>query len=90
MRQADEGVEALRQVVDTLITIPNDRLSSLADRRATLLDMFKRADDVLLFAVKGISDLIMKPGLINVDFADVRTVMGEMGPGFDGYRHCQG
>jgi cell division protein FtsZ len=79
MRKADDGVKALRQVVDTLITIPNDRLSSLADRRATLLDMFKRADDVLLFAVKGISDLIMKPGLINVDFADVRTVMAEMG-----------
>jgi cell division protein FtsZ len=79
MRKADDGVKALRQVVDTLITIPNDRLSSLADRRATLLDMFKRADDVLLYAVKGISDLIMKPGLINVDFADVRTVMGEMG-----------
>ncbi len=79
LRKAEEGVKALRQAVDTLITIPNDRLSSLADRRATLLDMFKRADDVLLFAVKGISDLIMKPGLINVDFADVRTVMAEMG-----------
>jgi cell division protein FtsZ len=79
MRKAEEGVKALRQAVDTLITIPNDRLSSMADRRATLLDMFKRADDVLLHAVKGISDLIMKPGLINVDFADVRTVMGEMG-----------
>jgi cell division protein FtsZ len=79
MRKAEEGVKALRQAVDTLITIPNDRLSSLADRRATLLEMFKRADDVLLYAVKGISDLIMKPGLINVDFADVRTVMGEMG-----------
>jgi cell division protein FtsZ len=78
-RKAEEGVKALRQVVDTLITIPNDRLSSLADRRATLLDMFKRADDVLLYAVKGISDLIMKPGLINVDFADVKTVMSEMG-----------
>jgi cell division protein FtsZ len=79
MHKAEEGVKALRQAVDTLITIPNDRLSSLADRRATLLEMFKRADDVLLYAVKGISDLIMKPGLINVDFADVRTVMGEMG-----------
>jgi cell division protein FtsZ len=79
MRKAEEGIKALRQSVDTLITIPNDRLSSLADRRATLLEMFKRADDVLLYAVKGVSDLIIKPGLINLDFADVRSVMGEMG-----------
>jgi cell division protein FtsZ len=79
MRKAEDGVKALRQVVDTLITIPNDRLTSLAERRATLLEMFKRADDVLLYAVKGISDLIMKPGLINLDFADVKTVMSEMG-----------
>ncbi|QCQ22462.1 cell division protein FtsZ [Desulfoglaeba alkanexedens] len=78
-RNAEEGLKALQEVVDTLITIPNDRLTSLADRRATLLDMFRRADDVLLHAVKGISDLIIQPGLINVDFADVKTVMSEMG-----------
>ncbi len=78
-RNADEGLKSLQGVVDTLITIPNDRLLCLADRRATFLEMFKRADDVLLYAVKGISDLIVNPGYINVDFADVKTVMGEMG-----------
>ncbi len=78
-RQAEEGLEALKAVVDTLITIPNDRLLGLAPRNASFLEMLKRADDVLLCAVKGISDLIMIPGLINLDFADVRTVMGEMG-----------
>ena len=78
-RNADEGLKSLQEVVDTLITIPNNRLLCLADRRATFLEMFKRADDVLLFAVKGISDLIVNPGYINVDFADVKTVMGEMG-----------
>ncbi len=81
MRQqkADEGLKALEAVVDTLITIPNNRLLCLADKRATVLEMFRRADDVLLFAVKGISDLIVHPGYINVDFADLKTVMGEKG-----------
>ena len=79
MRKAEQGIVELRKVVDTLITIPNDRLLSLADKRATLLQMFKKVDDVLTHAVKGISDLITNPGLINVDFADVRTVMGEAG-----------
>ncbi|MGV8073926.1 MAG: cell division protein FtsZ [Syntrophobacteraceae bacterium] len=78
-RNADEGLKALQDSVDTLITIPNNRLLCLADRRATFLEMFKKADDVLLFAVKGISDLITHPGYINVDFADLRTVMGEKG-----------
>lgn len=78
-RHAEEGLKALQEVVDTLITIPNDRLLCLADRRATFLEMVKRADDVLLYAVKGISDLIVNPGYFNVDFADVKTVMGEMG-----------
>lgn len=78
-RNADQGLKALEEAVDTLITIPNNRLLCLADKRATFLEMFKRADDVLLFAVKGISDLITHPGYINVDFADLRTVMGEMG-----------
>jgi len=76
---ADDGLKALEEVVDTLIVIPNNRLICLADRRATLLDMLKRADDVLYYAVKGISDLIVNPGYINVDFADVKTVMAEMG-----------
>jgi cell division protein FtsZ len=79
MRNADTGMKALQDVVDTLITIPNNRLLCLADRRATFLEMIKRADDVLLYAVKGISDLIIKQGYINVDFNDVKTVMGEMG-----------
>jgi cell division protein FtsZ len=78
-RNADQGLKALSEVVDTLISIPNDRLTSLAAKRATLLEMFQTADNVLLHAVKGISDLIMNPGLINVDFADVKTVMSEMG-----------
>ncbi|RLB00985.1 MAG: cell division protein FtsZ [Deltaproteobacteria bacterium] len=79
MRKAEQGIIELKKVVDTLITIPNDRLLSLADKRATLLDMFKKVDDVLMHAVKGIADLITHPGLINVDFADVKTVMGEAG-----------
>ncbi|UCG11507.1 MAG: cell division protein FtsZ [Deltaproteobacteria bacterium] len=79
MQQADVGIKELRKVVDTIITIPNDRLLSLAAKRATFLEMLKKADDVLLYAVKGISDLITIPGLINLDFADVRTIMSEMG-----------
>ncbi len=79
MRQAEDGIRELRKHVDTLITIPNDRLLSLADKNATFLEMLKKADDVLLYAVKGISDVIIVPGLINVDFADVRTIMSEMG-----------
>ncbi len=79
LRHADEGLKALQDTVDTVITIPNNRLLCLADRRATFLEMIKRADDVLLYAVKGISDLIIKQGYINVDFNDVKTVMGEMG-----------
>ena len=78
-RNADEGLKALQGVVDTLITIPNNRLLCLADRRSTFLECFRRVDDVLLYAVKGISDLIIHPGYINVDFADVKTVMAEMG-----------
>ncbi len=79
MRQAEEGVEELKKVVDTLIVIPNTRLRSLAPKNARFTDMLKKADEVLLYAVKGISDLIMHPGFINLDFADVRTVMSEMG-----------
>ncbi|MHC1729756.1 MAG: cell division protein FtsZ [Syntrophobacteraceae bacterium] len=79
IRNADDGLKALQDTVDTLITIPNNRLLCLADKRSTFLEMIKRADDVLLYAVKGISDLIIKQGYINVDFNDVKTVMGEMG-----------
>lgn len=79
LKQAEEGIQELRQVVDTLITIPNDRLISLATKKATFLEMLKKADDVLLYAVKGISDLVVIPGLINLDFADVKAIMSEMG-----------
>ena len=79
MRAADSGIKELREVVDTIITIPNNRLLSLAAKKATFLEMLKKADDVLLYAVKGISDLITIPGLINLDFADVKTIMSEMG-----------
>jgi cell division protein FtsZ len=79
MSQAEEGLKALKDVVDTVITIPNDRLRGLASRSATMLEMFKRADEVLLHSVKGITDLIMMPGLVNLDFADVRTTMSKAG-----------
>jgi len=79
MRQADEGMRELKDAVDTLIAIPNQRLLAIAGRTTSLLDTFKKADDVLLQAVRGISDLITVHGLINLDFADVRTIMGEMG-----------
>ena len=78
-RQAEEGIQNLQVAVDTLITIPNDRLLSVAGQKTTMLDAFRKADEVLLNAVQGISDLITIPGLINVDFADVRTIMKEMG-----------
>ena len=79
MRQAEEGIEELKASVDTLIVIPNQRLLSIAAKTTTMLDAFHKSDDVLLQAVRGISDLIITPGLINLDFADVRTVMAEMG-----------
>ena len=78
-KQAESGLNELKNAVDTLITIPNQRLLAVADERTTLLDTFKKADEVLLNAVQGISDLITIPGLINVDFADVRTIMSNMG-----------
>src|SRR6056300_442747 len=76
---AQQGIEALSEHVDSLITIPNEKLLDVLGKDASLLDAFKAANDVLLGAVKGIADLIMHPGMINVDFADVRTVMSEMG-----------
>jgi cell division protein FtsZ len=78
-RQAEEGIATLQACVDTLITIPNDRLLAVAGQKTTMLDAFRKADEVLLNAVQGISDLITIPGLINVDFADVRTIMKDMG-----------
>ncbi len=79
MRQAEDGLRELRDNVDTLITIPNQRLLGVVDRKTTLLESFRMADDILRQAVAGISDLVTIPGLVNVDFADVRTVMSRMG-----------
>jgi cell division protein FtsZ len=79
MRQADLGLEELKNAVDTLIVIPNQRLLSIANRNTTMLEAFRRADEVLLEAVRGISDLVTVHGLVNLDFADVRTIMCGMG-----------
>ena len=79
LMQAEAGLEALRECVDTVITIPNERLLSIIDRKTPLTDAFTLADDVLRQAIQGISDLILVPGLINLDFADVKTIMSGMG-----------
>lgn len=84
MKNAEAGWEELKKHVDTIITIPNDRILSLTQRHTTFVDGMKMADDVLVQAVKGITDLINLPGYINPDFADVRTVMNEMGPALMG------
>ena len=81
---AEKGLEELKQSVDTLITIPNQRLLSISDKGMSLIESFKKADEVLLHASKSISDLITIPGLINLDFADVKTIMSEMGMAFMG------
>lgn len=84
MKNAESGWEELKKHVDTIITIPNDRILSLTQKNTRFLDGMKMADDVLVQAVKGITDLINLPGYINPDFADVRTVMNEMGPALMG------
>ncbi|MGD8668136.1 MAG: cell division protein FtsZ [Desulfobacterales bacterium] len=76
---AESGIDTLKRVVDTAISIPNDRLRGLAPKKAKLMDMFLKADEILLHSVKGITDLIMMPGLVNLDFADVRTTMSKAG-----------
>ncbi len=77
--QADEGITELRKIVDTLIAVPNQRLLGMGGKNLTLLEAFNKADDILYHAVKGISDLIIVTGLINLDFADVKAIMSEMG-----------
>src|SRR6185503_17732932 len=77
--QAERGLEELRDCVDTVITIPNERLLATINRTTSLTDAFASADDVLRQAIQGISDLILVPGLINLDFADVKTIMSGMG-----------
>jgi len=78
-KQADEGILELKKAADTVITIPNDRLRGLASKNAKMVDMFRKADEILLHSVKGITDLIMMPGLVNLDFADVKTTMSRAG-----------
>ena len=90
MRQAEEGVEALQKVVDTLIIIPNQNLFRLANENTTFTDAFSLADDVLYQGVKGVTDLMVRPGLINLDFADVRAVMDEMGKAMMGTGEASG
>ncbi|MGD3104973.1 cell division protein FtsZ [Streptomyces sp. YGL11-2] len=88
--QAEDGIASLREEVDTLIVIPNDRLLSISDRQVSVLDAFKSADQVLLSGVQGITDLITTPGLINLDFADVKSVMSEAGSALMGIGSARG
>jgi len=90
MRQAEDGVEALQKVVDTLIIIPNQNLFRLANEKTTFTEAFSMADDVLYQGVKGVTDLMVRPGLINLDFADVRAVMDEMGKAMMGTGEASG
>ncbi|GAA6187488.1 cell division protein FtsZ [Litorivita sp. NS0012-18] len=90
MKQADEGIEALQKVVDTLIIIPNQNLFRLANEKTTFTEAFSMADDVLYQGVKGVTDLMVRPGLINLDFADVRAVMDEMGKAMMGTGEATG
>ena len=87
---AEAGIDALRDEVDTLIVIPNDRLLSISDRNVSVMDAFRQADQVLLSGVQGITDLITTPGLINLDFADVKSVMQGAGSALMGIGHAQG
>jgi cell division protein FtsZ len=90
MKQAEDGVEALQKVVDTLIIIPNQNLFRLANEKTTFTEAFAMADDVLYQGVKGVTDLMVRPGLINLDFADVRAVMDEMGKAMMGTGEASG
>ena len=90
MKLAEEGLEELQQYVDTLIIIPNQNLFRIATENTTIMDAFNLADDVLYQGVKGVTDLMVMPGLINLDFADVRTVMGEMGKAMMGTGEAEG
>lgn len=90
MRQAEEGVEALQKVVDTLIIIPNQNLFRIANEQTTFTEAFSLADDVLYQGVKGVTDLMVRPGIINLDFADIRSVMDEMGKAMMGTGEASG
>ena len=90
MRIAEQGIEELQQFVDTLIVIPNQNLFRVANEKTTFAEAFAMADDVLQTGVRGITDLMLKPGLINLDFADIRAVMAEMGKAQMGTGECEG
>jgi cell division protein FtsZ len=89
-KQAEDGVEVLRQACDTVIVIPNDRLLEVLDKSTSMLDAFRVADDVLRQGVQGITDLITNPGMINLDFADVRTIMKDAGSALMGIGFATG
>ncbi|HEY7829994.1 MAG TPA: cell division protein FtsZ [Solirubrobacteraceae bacterium] len=89
-RMASEGIDRLREVVDTLIVIPNEKLLAVVERRTSMLDAFREADDVLRQGIQGITDLITIPGLINLDFADVRTIMQDAGSALMGIGTASG
>src|SRR6476620_4674791 len=89
-RQAEDGIQRLREVVDTLIVIPNEKLLAIVERRTTILDAFREADNVLRQGVQGITDLITIPGLINLDFADVRAIMQDAGSALMGIGSASG
>jgi len=90
MKLAEQAIDELQQVVDTLLVIPNQNLFRLANENTTFADAFKMADDVLHSGVRGVTDLMVMPGLINLDFADIRSVMGEMGKAMMGTGHAEG
>lgn len=90
MMNAEKGIEELKKVVDTLVIIPNDKLLQIIDKKTTMIDAFKKADDVLQQGVQGISDLISNPGIINLDFADVRTIMSDKGIAHMGIGRAEG
>ncbi|MCL6519245.1 MAG: cell division protein FtsZ [Armatimonadetes bacterium] len=89
-RTAEEGIDSLRDKVDTIITIPNDRLLAVTEKKATLIEAFRMADDILRQGVQGISDIITIPGMINVDFADVKAVMADAGTALMGIGYATG
>lgn len=90
MKQAEEGIKLLKECVDTLIVIPNDRLLQVVDKNTSILEAFKIADEVLLQGIQGITDIVIEPGLINVDFADVKTIIADAGTAIMGMGRASG
>jgi len=90
MRQAEEGIKLLKKCVDTLIVIPNDRLLQVVEENTSVLDSFKIADEVLLHGIQGITEIVVEPGLINVDFADVKMIIENAGTAIMGLGRASG